>query len=167
MGPMHPLPRRQRERGVAAVEAAIVLPILVLFVAVPAISLSLLCQQWEGAQKAVNHAALYMSSAPRIELITPGPDGSFAAVGIAKAIMTRELAGIAPPLLPQNVGFVCEFRYNASLPARSCKSSYLASGDQTLVRIHISIAIPYVNPFTGEETGYYIQPYAAIRYAGD
>ena len=76
--------RCRRERGAVAVEAAIVLPVLVLIIAAPTIALAHFCLQWDATYKAVQDAALAVATAPRIELTTAGPDGSFAAISIAQ-----------------------------------------------------------------------------------
>lgn len=159
-------PRCRGERGAVAVEAAIVLPVLVLVVTAPTIALAHFCLQWDATYKAVQDAALAVATAPRIELTTAAPDGSFAAISIAKAIMTKELAATAPALVPQAVGFVCEFQVRASLQMKSCRADYVRLYNHRLVRVHVSISIPYINPITGSDTYYSLQPYAAASYVG-
>jgi Flp pilus assembly protein TadG len=84
------------ERGAIAVEAAIVLPILLLIIGLPSIPLAFYCRQYSAEQKAVHDAALYLSTAPRTEMITAGPDGNPAALTVAKTLMAKEMAGLVP-----------------------------------------------------------------------
>ena len=81
--------RRRYERGAIAVEAAIVLPVLLVFLGLPSVYLAFYCRQYAAAEKAVHDAALYLSTAPRIEMITAGPDGNPAALGLANTIIER------------------------------------------------------------------------------
>lgn len=81
------------ERGVAAVEFALILPIMV---AVLAFSLFFGRVFWHytAAQKAAHDAARYLSSVPMLDMRTPTRAGNV--VQVAQAIADAETAGLNP-----------------------------------------------------------------------
>lgn len=85
------LPHRQR--GVAAIEAAIVLPILVLFLTFP-IFYARCYWHYTVAQKAAQDAARYLSSVPAQEMRSKKL--AKAAAALALQIAQREIAELAP-----------------------------------------------------------------------
>lgn len=159
--------RRPYECGAIAVETAIVIPIIVLFLGFPSIYLAFYFLQYTAAQKAVHDAALYLSTAPRVEMTTAGPDGSPAALTLARRIMTKELAGVVPEGAPLEVSFSCLYRVAGNPAMKQCSVIWNRDVNHTLVQVAISIGFTYINPLTGSETGLLIAPYAPVQYMGN
>jgi hypothetical protein len=159
---------RHYERGAIAVEAAIVLPILLLFLGLPSVLCAFYFRQYTAVQKASHDAAVYLSTAPRLEMTTAGPDGSFAALAIAKTIVTKELAGIVPAGNPFNLGFTCYYRVASTTKNTFCTPQTFKLDTHTLVGFDISISSPYVNPLTGREVdAMYMATITSVRYVGN
>jgi Flp pilus assembly protein TadG len=97
---------RRTERGSVAVEAAIILPILILFIAVP-LFIARVFWYYSVAEKAAHDAARFVASATQQEMldtssmITPV---SLLAIGIANA----ELEEIRPLLSKKGVSVTCD-----------------------------------------------------------
>jgi Flp pilus assembly protein TadG len=158
--------RRPSERGSVAIEAAIVIPILVIFIGLPSIILAFYCLQYTAAQKAVHDAALYLSTAPLVEVTTTGPDGNFAAITVAKKIVAKELAGTVPNGVPADPEIYCKYKFASGTPTRGCTITYTKNSSYTLYEFDVGIPITFINPITGNDTGVLIAPYAAVRYLG-
>lgn len=158
---------RRYERGAIAVEAAIVLPILLLIVVYPSVKLAFYCRQYSAEQKAVHDAALYLSTAPRSEMTTAGPDGAPAAMTVAKTIMAKEMAGLVPSGTSLNPDFICLYRVAASPVMGSCTVVNNQDPTRTLIQLGVSMRVTYVDPLTGNDTGHSITPYAPVSYLGN
>lgn len=93
-----------RQRGVAAVELALILPILIMLLAVP-FFLGRVFMHYAVAQKAAHDAALYLSSVPITEMKSQGRIG--AVLDVAKQIYDLETAELNPGPYPPTPGFMC------------------------------------------------------------
>jgi hypothetical protein len=82
-----------RQRGIAAVEAAIMIPILIVFLTFP-IFYARCYWHYTVAQKAAQDAARYLSSVPALEMQSKKLAKAAAAVSLE--IAQREIAELAP-----------------------------------------------------------------------
>jgi hypothetical protein len=88
-----PVSPKTRQRGVAAVEAALIVPILVVFLTVP-IYYARCFWHYTVAQKAAQDAARYLSQVSAAEMKAPAL--AQAAGNIALEIAQREMAELSP-----------------------------------------------------------------------
>lgn len=86
-------PPKGRQRGSAAVEAALILPILVIFLTVP-IYYARCLWHYTVAQKAAQDATRYLAQVPAAEMRSRKL--AQAAAGIALEIAQKEIAELAP-----------------------------------------------------------------------
>ena len=84
---------RRKQAGVAAVEFAIILPVIVILITFP-IFFARLFMHYSVAQKAAHDAAIYLSNIPLAEM--SDYDRSLDAADVAAAIATEELAELRP-----------------------------------------------------------------------
>jgi Flp pilus assembly protein TadG len=136
----HPV-ARSRTRGGVAVEAALVFPILVLFLTVP-LFLARYFWHYEVAQKAAHDAALFLSRVSNLEMKTLGPAGEVGAATLARTIATQELAELNPggSIPPPSV--LCEYQLNPNA------TSWMAcNGALIPVSVKVSVVIPFSDPF--------------------
>jgi Flp pilus assembly protein TadG len=159
---------RQYERGAIAIEAAIVLPILLLFFGLPSILYAFYFRQYTAVQKAAHDAAIYLSTAPRLEMTTAGPDGNFAALTLAKRIVAKELAGIVRDPTSVDMVFTCYYRVAATTKGNSCTPQIFRLDTNTLFQFDVAVNVPYVNPATGKEVdSMYMSTVMSVRYLGN
>jgi Flp pilus assembly protein TadG len=158
---------RRYERGAIAVETAIVLPILLLIIGLPSIYLAFYYRQYSAAQKALHDAVLYLSTAPRIEMITAGPDGNPAALTLANTIMAKELAGIVPSGTSLDPNFICVYQVGGNPAMKLCTVAHNQDPTHKLIQLGVSIQVTYIDPLTGSDTGISIAPYAPVAYVGN
>ena len=97
--------RARRQRGVAAVEMALMLSLMILMLAAP-LFLGRVFYHYEVAQRAVHDAAVYLSTVPQIEMKTSAQAANEAA--LAAAIVAEEIAGLAPGPLAPVVAVQCD-----------------------------------------------------------
>jgi len=158
---------RPHECGSVAIEMAIVLPLLLVFLGLPSLYLAFYFRQYSAAQKAAHDAALYLSTAPRVEMTTSGPDGSIAAVTLAKKIVEKELAGIVPASIPAVPDIYCVYRVAGGAATRPCTITYTKDSAHTLFQFNVSLGFNYVDPLTDTATTLLISPYVSVRYLGN
>jgi len=159
--------RRQYEVGAIAVETAIVLPILLLFLALPSIVLAFYYRQYTAAQKAVHDAAIYLSTAPRLDFATLGPDTYSAAITVANKIVKNELAGIVPAGTDTELTITCYYLVSGKQKANGCKPAVF-NLDNPLVGFDVAINLPFINPLTGTEIpSAYMSVIPSVPYMGN
>lgn len=161
---------QRHERGSIAVEAALMLPILLLFFGLPSVLYAFYFRQYTAVQKAAHDAATYISTAPRLEMTTAGPDSNFAALTIAKRIIAKELAGIVPDEVAINPVISCMYLVGTgSTPQlNGCTPQIFKNSNNVLFRIDVAVNVPYIDPMTGSEVAsLYMSPIAPVRYLGN
>lgn len=159
---------RRYEEGSIAVEAALVLPIFVVFLALPSLVLAFYYRQYSAAQKAAHDAALYLSTAPRLEFTTQGPDTNFVAYTVAKRIAEKELAGIVPSNVSVNPSINCMYRVGSTPKRRDCTTQNYNSDTSPLLRFDVEMSLPFINPITDQEIpSMSMAPYPTAPYLGN
>lgn len=158
---------RTYERGSIAVEAAIVLPLFLSILLLPSIEWAFYFREYTAVQKALHDAALYLSTAPRVEMTTSGPDRTPAAISVAQTIMAKEMAGILPSGTAPGAEFVCLYRAGGNPAMRWCTVENNQDPAQTLVQIGVTMRVNYFDPLTGSDTGVSFVPYAPVAYVGN
>lgn len=160
--------RRQYERGAIVVEAAILLPVLLLFFGLPSVLYAFYFRQYTAVQKAAHDAAIYLSTAPKLDMTTAGPDGNFAALTLAKRIVAAELAGIVPDGTAIDPLISCTYRVAGAPKINFCTPSTLNLPNYTLFRFDVALNVPFVNPITGRvDDSKMMAPIVAVRYVGN
>ena len=86
-------PKRARQRGVAAVEFAVILPLILILLTFP-IFFARVFMHYSVAQKAAHDAARYLSSIPFVEM--QDQTRAMAAESVARQIVTAETAELNP-----------------------------------------------------------------------
>jgi len=155
---------RTRQRGSVAVETAIVFSFLVLFATLPSIYWAFYFYQYSAAQKAVHHAAHYLATAPRAEMLGAGPNGEPFALAVARRIIASEMAGLNSPA----PDFGCNYRQpSGTMIPKTCSTANNLANNQILAQVSVSLNMAYVDPLTGDESGLYVAPNALVPYIGN
>jgi hypothetical protein len=105
MNRLIPVPARRRQRGIAAIEMAVIVPVLLGFLAF-SVFYGRVFWHYTAAHKAAHDAARYFASVPLSEFKSPTRTGH--AVEVAKDIALRETADLNPGPYPPNIGVVCD-----------------------------------------------------------
>lgn len=100
----HPIRTRRRQRGVAAVEFALLATVLVFLMAFP-IFLGRYFWHYTVVHKAAHDGARYLSTISEAEMREP--DLALAADAIAKGIVKEELADLRPGTYAPKVSVIC------------------------------------------------------------
>lgn len=149
---------RKRQAGVAAVELALLLPILIPFLILGYFTVSIFWH-YTMAQKAAQDAARYLSTVPPAEMMTPAL--ASAAGALAEQIVTREISEMA---LETEVAKIETFCNGSTI----CGGGLATGTPPTTVRVKFSIAM--FDPSGFVDTGWYgfqINADQTMRYAGN
>ena len=115
-----------QQRGIAAVEFAIILPVLVLLLIMP-LYFGRVFWHYTTIQNAAQDAARYLSKVPAADLGNPDRAGTAAA--LASAIVAMELAELAPGPYAYAVAVTCD--------GGVCSGFTMP----TTVRVHVSLLV--------------------------
>lgn len=129
---------RRFQRGVVAVEAAVIITLVLLPLLASCLFLGRYFWYYTVAQKAAHDAALYMSHAPLIEIKAPGTP----AVVLANYIISAETADMDPSTATYPTA-ICEYKTNANASPiwMNCNGIY------TPLRIRAGVAMSVSDPF--------------------
>ncbi|MFS2003898.1 TadE/TadG family type IV pilus assembly protein [Duganella sp. CT11-25] len=152
---MRPQAQGRRQRGAAAVELALTLPVLLMLLAY-IMFYGRVLYNYEVAQKAARDAVRYLSSAAAVNMRSTAQAAN--EVAVAQAIANAELAGLNPG--PGNGPFV--FIRCDGLPC-------LGLALPNLVRVDIQIVVQndifgYYVPYLGSSL---LQAGSTMRYVGN
>ncbi|QOL48472.1 TadE/TadG family type IV pilus assembly protein [Massilia litorea] len=144
------------QAGVAAVECALLLPVLIAFLTLGFFTVSIFWH-YTMAQKAAQDAARYLSTVPVAEMMTPA--SARAAGDLAQEIIRREIAEVSSSSEIGTLETFCD--------TSNCGGN--AAGTlPTTVRVHFLISM--FDPFGLVDTGWYglqITANYTMRYAGN
>lgn len=150
---------RRTEQGSVAVEAAIFLPIIFLFLAVP-LFLARIFWYYGVAEKAAHDGARFLSQATRIEIQEVAGGEQIAVATLAEAIVEAELDEIKPGLVGAAPTVLCDNRRCSGL---SVPSIIYVSVE---IRVRDEIFGPITDPLFGED-GLRLTADVTMRYAGN
>lgn len=150
---------RRTEQGSVAIEAAIILPVLILFLAVP-LFLARIFWYYSVAEKAAHDGARFLSQATRLEIQASNGGAEPAVAALAKAIVNAELDEIRPGLVGAAPSVLCD--------GLLCDGLSIPSTVRVAVRIRIRDDIFgfITDPLFGDE-GLLLVADVTVRYAGN
>jgi Flp pilus assembly protein TadG len=105
MNRLIPVLARRGQRGIALIELAAVIPVLLAFLAF-SLYYGRVFWHYTAAHKAAHDAARYFASLPPSEFKTPTRTGF--AVAVAQAIVLQETADLNPGPYPPNITVACD-----------------------------------------------------------
>lgn len=96
---------RRRQRGIAAIELAVILPVVLIMLSVP-LFFGRVFWHYTVAQKAAHDAARYLSGVSLAEMTAPGRIGKV--IAVAQAIATAEMSDLNPGPYAPGVTIQCD-----------------------------------------------------------
>jgi Flp pilus assembly protein TadG len=150
---------RRTEQGSVAVEMAFVLPVLILFLAVP-LFLARIFWYYSVAEKAAHDGARFLAQATRLEIQASTGGDEPGVSGLARAIANAELDGIRPALVGAAAASQCD-----GIP---CNGLSIPSMVRVVVqiRVHDGILGPITDQYFGQD-GLLLTADVTMRYAGN
>lgn len=154
------LKNARNQRGIAAVEFAIVLPVLVLVLAVTLL-FGRLFWHYTVAQKAAHDAAIMLANATTLEISTSRSDGADVGIAtLAKAIAAAEIAELNPGMVAPRVEVYCD--------ADACIGGATPTQVRVLVRMKVSdIILGGFTDLLGGNRGIWIRADVRMPYVGN
>jgi hypothetical protein len=150
---------RRTEGGSVAIETAIILPILLLFLAVP-LFLARVFWYYSVAEKAAHDSARFLSQASRVEILGTGNGAKPGVLAIAESIIEAELEEIRPGLVGTSPTILCD--------SYTCDGLSVPADVRVAVRIRVrdNIFGPITDAIFGED-GLLLTADVTMRYAGN
>jgi hypothetical protein len=146
-------PPRRRQAGVAAVEFAILLPLMFVLLSAP-LFIGRVMWHYTVAQKAAHDAVRYLATVSEAEMRTPALITS--AVAAARAIASAELAELNPGPYPPSVIILCD--------AAGCDGFTMPTTVRVTVRMEMHD--PFFPTEFGGDYGLFIAGDAQMSYLG-
>lgn len=145
-----------RQRGVAALEMALMLPLMILMLAAP-LFFGRVFYHYAVAQRAAHDAALYLATAPPIDMKTPAQAANVAA--LAAAIVAQEIAGLHPGPYAPVVNVQCD--------GGQCDGFSVPATVRILIRLDLfdEVFDGYTSYLTGD-SGLPLTADVTLRYVG-
>lgn len=151
--------RRKNDKGGMAVEAAVVLPLLILFLAAP-LFLGRVFWYYDVAQKAAQDGARFLSSVSRAEIQASTGGAQPGVAALAKSIADEEIKGIRPGLVGASITPQCDY---AECNGLSIPQTVRVS---VQIRVRDDILGPITNELFGAD-GFLLTAAVTMRYAGN
>ena len=147
----------RRERGIAAVEFAVILPVLVAVIA-GLLLFGRFCWHYTVAQKAAHDAALYLSSVPLIDMKSRAR--AEAVMDVARAIALAETAELNPGPNGTTITVTCD-----SWP---CDGAVVPTTIRVGIRMRLvdGVLDAFTGDYTGEE-GMLLTADVSMNYVGN
>ena len=157
-----------RQRGSVAVEAVIVLPLLLITMAVP-LYFARYFWIYTTAQKAAHDSALYLSSVSQIEMKTVIPStGEVAAAALARKIAATEMSELNTGSNPPNPQVLCGYPVNATTTSwAQCDGLTIPTSVKVSVRMYVTD--PFFSGFTSYyagDSGLFLWAEVPMQYVG-
>lgn len=135
-----------RQRGIAAVELAILLPVLMVML-VGVLFYSRYFWHYTVLQKAARDGALLLASTPKLEMTKPTPVGQVAPATLAVSIMQQEIAELNPGGLAIQPVVMCQVQLTGSATSLTWVP---CNGTAVPANIKATIFMYITDPFFGE-----------------
>jgi hypothetical protein len=150
---------RRTEQGSVAVEAALILPVLILFLAAP-LFVARVFWYYSVAEKAAHDSARFLSSASRVEIQASTSGAEPSVTALAKSIADDELEGIRPALVGASVTPQCDFA--------ACDGLSVPQSVRVVVRMRIRDDVfGFITDQYFGEDGLLLTAAVTMRYAGN
>lgn len=146
-----------RQRGIAALEFAIILPFIMILLAFPLLfGRAFYC--YAVAREAARDAAVYLSTVPKLSLSNSARTSS--EVAVANSIVAMELAGLNPGPSAPSVTILCD--------GLSCDGFSIPSTIRVAIRINLidEIFQSFTSSITGDN-GLLLTADITMRYVGN
>lgn len=137
----------RRQRGIAAVELALVMPVLFVLVMFP-LYLGRVYWHYTAIQYAAQDAARYLSKVPVSEFQTPR---IAAMTAVASAIAAQDLAELAPGYSPYMIVLLCD-------------GSPCSGGSSRPLKVNVIVGVSMEDIFFGGGTGMDLTLTADVTY---
>lgn len=150
------MPATKRQAGVAAVEFAIIIPVMIALIALP-LFFARVFMSYSIAQKAAHNSASYLASLPLIEM--QDVNKSAAAATLTQEIIVSTIEELAPGT------------QGAVVMQVQCNEGPCGSGVPNDITVHVRVRMfdeffnHFTGPFFGDE-GVHLKAKVTMRYIG-
>lgn len=149
---------RRFQRGIAAVELAIILPVMLTLLTVP-LYFGRVFWHYTVAQKAAHDATRYMSDLPLTEFSSTARIGF--ALAVAREIAKREMSDFNPDSSPVPIDFQCEYASGYA----TCDTSSAPISVRSVVKVSLFDPIFASPPTTlGRDKGLFLSADVRMPY---